>query len=614
MMAQGTFLRVLRRVAFVAAVCAAAACNGNGGGGSDSGGGADTQGGNGGPDRNVTQVWGKVFALAGTPLPGVTVRAGSAVATTGQYGDFELDAPVGDQVLRFEKDGFLPTVKKVTVLDGKATAVEATMRPMAAAVSLDAGAGGTATGDRGAALTAAAGALVDSAGTAVTGAVDVHLTPFDPSRPDELAALPGALEAETAAGDRAVLESFGVLDVTVLQNGQELDVAAGQTVTIRIPAPEGGADPPATIPIWSFDEAEGIWKEEGTGTYVAADGVYEAQIGHLSYWNCDRVAEATCITGRIVDGAGAGVGGAHVVAGGVDYVGTSTATADADGRFCVAVRKSSRVRISASDGVGGLVQQEVTSGADDTSIPPTCGDPRCKDVGSFAIERLACDDVGNPWQETCAADMGSLFECYQPSGECVIKTGADGTITTEYENGAKLVTTASGGEAGASSDGTFFSASGEECGTYHFEGSAGMETYTYQLTSASGETWTMTQDNDTGETTVSCANGQSFTMSRAQMDAFQACTDQQSGQTCTLEGGGGLPGLCDADDDCADTPDATDPVCCEYAGVRICLERAACEQAQSGVCEGDGDCDAGQECCALGGQFQLCVPEGACPE
>src|SRR5690606_3761308 len=99
--------------------------------------------------------------------------------------------------------------------------------------------------------------------------VEVSLTPLDPSVPAELAAYPGDFSAETMDGASVMLETFGVMDVTIRQAGEELNVAPGRALTVRFPAPAGNAAPPAVAGLWSFDEARARWVEEGSASYDA---------------------------------------------------------------------------------------------------------------------------------------------------------------------------------------------------------------------------------------------------------------------------------------------------------------------------------------------------------
>ncbi len=564
-------------------------------------------------DRNVTEVWGRVQNLEGAPLPDVHVEIGGSSTTTGSLGDFKLPASPGAAVVRFEKEGFLPTFRRVRVLDGAATAVSARMRMRAEPIVLDLDHDPGAYGARGAALELSPGALVDAAGNPVTGQVLVYLTPFDPSVQEEFDAMPGDFTATTSGGEPAILESFGVLEVTVTQNDQQLQVAPGATVNISIPAPAGVESPPDAMPFWSFDEQQGLWVEEGTGLYDAANGVYVSDIEHFSYWNADIVIESTCLSGRALDAFGAPLPGAHVVAGGVDYLGSASTTADENGEFCVVVRKDSTVRLTLSDGLRGLLQVEVESDDRDTTIPPDCAD--CLSVGDLTVSARGCEEVGNPWAHTCADGLQEIFECHQAEGDCTVRYGASyDDLIIEYASGAETrIFLDVFGDGGYDMNGEMYGPDGQLCGTMYMEGSeeTSEEGMRYEIGAPDGRTWLFEQDIDTGDITVSCPNGESFVMTGAQIEAWQACAGQED-QECTFEGDMGTPdfGMCSTDDDCRDA-EFPDAVCCDYMGSQICLDRATCEQMQSMGCTNDEECGDGEVCCDLYGT-PMCLPEMAC--
>ena len=228
---------------------------------------------------NVTAVMGEVVDANGAGLPGVKVKGGGSETTSDPHGKFQLDAQAGSAVvLTFELSGFLRGIERLDVLQGTPSALKVTMIKEAPAVVLDADAGGTAAGARNASIVAPPGAFKDAAGNAVTGSVDVHLTPLDPAVAAELDAYPGDLLATPLDGSQAQLDTYGVLDVTVRQNGAELDIKDGMTVDISIPAPTGITSPPGTVELWSFDEAKAVWVEEGSATFNAATSTYEAKI------------------------------------------------------------------------------------------------------------------------------------------------------------------------------------------------------------------------------------------------------------------------------------------------------------------------------------------------
>lgn len=593
----------MRRVLAVLLCVGLAACDSK----SDSGGQTTNGGGGGGgvqvPDEGLI---GKVTDLSGAPLGGVTVTGGGATATTGADGTYTLDAK-GDLVVGFDKAGYVHGIKRTTVAAGTASRLDATMARQADAKPLDATAGGSVDGERGSKVTVPAGALVDAAGNVVTGQVDVHLTPLDPSVPAELAAYPGDLRAVDAQGGTVQLESFGVVDVTIRQNGQELDVKEGMALSLVVPAPEGTTNRPDTVGLWSFTEETGLWKEEGTATYVAAEDAYHAEIPHLSPWNCDQPMETTCLRGKVVDETGAPVVGSQVLTSGVDYAGQSSAVTDASGQFCVPVRIDSTVRVTATHPAGGGTQVEVTSGGTIVTVPPACD--LCQDIGTLTVqsgsvtgprgETVDCSDLPNPFAGTCGEGFRAMFECFAPSGACVIRAAEGGGTETAYANGSKVVTKVSG----TTGTGTFYGPTGTVCGTFETEGTSADLKITY--TTTGGQSFAFEQ-RDTGWAIV-CPNGQEVLLSSAEADAYQACQGGGQGGAegqCTYEGGGGFPGSCSTSTDCDGGKE-----CCPTPGGNFCLPPEEC--ASAGGCQTDADCDSGTTCCQLG-TGRACLESAQC--
>lgn len=606
---------------------------------SSDGGQSTVPGGGGQGEIPKNGLIGKVTDLAGAAVAGVAVTGGGATATTGANGVYTLDAAPGELVIQFDKAGYVHGIKSTTVAAGSASRLDATMAKEATAKPLDATAGGTVEADRGAKVTVPAGALVDKAGVAVTGQVDVHLTPLDPSVPAELAAYPGDLRALDKGGAAVQLESFGVLDVTIRKDGEKLEVKDGMTLSIVVPAPAGVTDRPDTVGLWSFDDGKGLWIEEGAATYVAADGAYHAEIPHMSPWNCDQPMETTCLRGKVIDETGAAVAGAQVIATGTDYAGQSSAVTDADGQYCVPVRLSSSVRVTAVHPGGGGAQIEVSSDATNVPVPPQCD--LCKDIGTLTVsagvvtgpggDTVDCADLPNPFAGTCGEGMNELFTCYAPSGSCVIRTSGVGGSEIEYENGSKVVSSFSGEGTG----GTFYGPTGAVCGTYQVQGTTAADA-AIAYTTASGSSFRFEQ-RDTGWAVV-CPSGEEVAISSAEADAYSACSGGQTGSTsqCTQEGGGAGGGQCTKDADCGDgkqccttaagalcltaeqckdaggcktSADCDGDVCCTAGGGQVCMSQDDCDK----VCTSDAQCEGGDICCSFGGALKMCGPEAECP-
>lgn len=557
--------------------------------GSSSGGGSDD-------DNTVTVevttvVQGQVTDSDGTPLADVFVSGAGGHAVTNDDGNYSIAATPGrGEVITFSGDGFLSSFKAVDVFQDEVSALDAQLLAEEAAQPLDSDTGGTVSTDPGGILSAPANAFVDATGAAVTGAVDVHLTVVDVTDQSQVDSIAVDFRATTESGAPALLESFGMMDITVRQEGQDLDVADGAALEITIPVPDGAVDPPATIPLWSVDEQSGTWVQEGTATLNGEGTAYVGSIEHMSPWNCDQVAEATCITGLVLDAeTGEPIVGGRVTAYGVDYYGTSSGTTDEDGNFWLAVRKSSEVAVLAFHLSGGGQERIVMSGTEDTTVPPTPGDPRCLDVGQWDVERdvvrlqdgtvISCSDVlgaNNPFTGTCADGLEDTFTCFEATGACTTSFADDQSITTTYASGSRMVIS---GSDGSDTEIQAYGNNGSLCFTQTFDQDA--QPPTAEVTGANGQTFTYTMpDEDDDDMVLTCPGGDQIVLTRTDREVMEACgggsANSDGGQTCTMEGFD-IPGSCDSDSDCEGGL-----VCCDLSdsggGVAIsyCLPAESC--------------------------------------
>ncbi|PJB40182.1 MAG: hypothetical protein CO108_15540 [Deltaproteobacteria bacterium CG_4_9_14_3_um_filter_63_12] len=567
-----------------------------------------TSGGHGTPvSTTQTGVFGQVRDLSGAPVAGAKVMIGAASATTDAAGQYALRTSAGQTVVRFEASGFVDTVERVLVTADNVSGLDAVLLPEAAGQSLDAAAGGTIDGTRGAQLKAPAGAFVDKSGGAVSGEVMVHLTPLDPGVAAELAAAPGDLTAVDDSGAGQILESLGMLDVSVKQDGNRLDIAPGATIEIRVPAPAGVAAPPDEIPLWSFDESAGRWLEEGVATYDAASGGYTATIEHLSWWNCDQVGSATCIGGCVEDENGNPVPGAGIVATGVDYIGMSDATAGADGCFQLAVRKSSTIAVTAYHAAGGGQQREVSSGEAETQVPPGPS-AACLDLGKWVVKRgevvlpdgtvIDCAGVSNP-MEGCFDKGAQLASCFQPAGACAYEGSSVTTSTITYANGSKVERTTDG--MGTVS--RYYAPDGTLCGEQRIEvldyaGNQVSSRITVSLPNGQSESVGFQLNSDTNGITFTCTDGRSVVWTQEDSAIFQACSGEST-ESCTGSPTVTPGGPCQTTADCDD-----DLTCCQGT---LCTLPGMCP----GGCATDSDCTGGYECCDIDGTT-FCLPPGTC--
>jgi hypothetical protein len=393
------------------------------------------------------KVSGIVTDSTGTVLSGVQVSLGSSVATTSSNGKYTLEVPPQTgAVIQFSVSGYLPSSKAVDVTSGATNYLDVALMALATPQPLDAMQGGTITGAAGAALTVGSGVLVDGNGNAVTGSVQVSLTPLNPAVPGELAAYPGSLAGSVNGAPATLLQTYGVLDVTVTQNGQELQIASGQTATVSIPATaKAGASLPPTQDLWSFNLTTGIWDHEGTAQLAASGSAYTAQLSHFSYHNIDAsilAGQATCITGTVVSASGKPVADAYVS----PSQGASTDTliqTNANGQYCTWI-VSGQSETLTGDSTGspyGEGSITVTGGAPMTFPGSyTCSNLNCQSVPNIVLSQPPCTSSSDcQGGTTCCAVNGQnmclqSFACLEavsgskPASNCTPGTTVTATV------------------------------------------------------------------------------------------------------------------------------------------------------------------------------------------
>ena len=310
---------------------------------------------------------GRVEGAAGEPVARARVAIGAKATTTNEQGYFTLDDLTPNQPLLLEvaAEAYARSSRNVIVPAGRTTFVRVPLLPFVASVSFDVSEGGTVEG---------AGAMVAFPPGAIEGAglVTARLAVLDASDPEALRAFPGDFRTDQGA----LLESFGALAIEVSdEGGSLLNLRPGATAEIAIPVSgTGGAD---EVPLWSYDEAAGAWKREGTLT-GCGDGVCDAVIPHLSWWNADQVLETTCVKVCVEDGGGHPSVGVSIEAQGLDYNGLSYGFTGADGCACLDVKRGGRVGLVGVS--SNLITEPITVTAPDDAAQ--CGGPGCLDVAT----------------------------------------------------------------------------------------------------------------------------------------------------------------------------------------------------------------------------------------
>jgi protocatechuate 3,4-dioxygenase beta subunit len=250
---------------------------------------------------------GIVLDVDGKPLAGVSVSTGSLKVSSGSDGAFAFSkaATVNNRaIVRFEKSGYF-SITRSGVKENEMS-LEVVMRRKGsdnASSQASFGANEAKTlsvGTMKAVIPASA--LVKADGSAYTGTVNADMLYLDPNDANFAEAMPGGdLAAIRSNNSTAQLLSYGMTEIALTDNaGNPLQLKNGASSELTFPIPAGMENnPPATIPLWYFDEERGLWVEEGTATLQG--NVYKGTVSHFSWHNLDVPAERVTIKGKVTD-------------------------------------------------------------------------------------------------------------------------------------------------------------------------------------------------------------------------------------------------------------------------------------------------------------------------
>ena len=218
-----------------------------------------------------------------------------------------------------------------------------------------------------------ANAVVTAAGEAHHGQAVASVAVLDPSKDPSV--MPGDfLQWDADANAPAPIESYGAIDVRLAAvDGAPLQLGSSGAAQVSIPLASGRspADAPSEMPLYYWSSELGYWIEEGQARLEETSEGWWRYVGavtHFTTWNADVAYESVWVSGCVADGNGDPVGHADITARGIDYVGTSSATADGKGRFEIRVRPGSKVELVAASRDESSEAVTLATGAEDSSL------------------------------------------------------------------------------------------------------------------------------------------------------------------------------------------------------------------------------------------------------
>ena len=248
------------------------------------------------------------------PVEGASVRLKSNTVVTDENGNFmfsNVQMEEDGALVTANKAGFFKAYDRVRATANSTSYTRIQLLDRSIISSFPAGAAEDVAFD-GATVKFQNNGFVDANGADYNGTVNVAAHWIDPTSDVVEQQMPGDLRALDADNVYSVLETFGMVAVDLIaDNGSELQLKEGISAEINFPIPtELLNNAPATIPLWSFDEEQGLWVEEGSANKVG--GMYVGNVSHFSFWNCDAPFPLIEMEGQVVSPGGYTLSGVTV--------------------------------------------------------------------------------------------------------------------------------------------------------------------------------------------------------------------------------------------------------------------------------------------------------------
>lgn len=313
---------------------------------------------------------GIVRDASGTPIEGVSIVSGSSAATTNTDGFFEFDQIQvvsvlnGRSVVRFSKAGYFDVVRSMDADDDAADGASWEV-VMCRKENNDFTSVKTYSSSSDQTLQAGEmkidmpqdGYKVDGTGLSYTGKVKSEMVYLDPNNERFSEMMPGGdLAAVRSDNSSAQLVSYGMTDLNMYaENGDKLQLKEGSKAKLTFPIPAGmGENPPASIPLWSFNEKTGLWEEEGSASLQG--NVYVGEVAHFSWVNLDYPEKQGTVYGYVKDDTGKVLPGVRLSIGQL----LASTVSKSDGYYSHEVPANTDFSITVKDLYYGGIYQKVS--------------------------------------------------------------------------------------------------------------------------------------------------------------------------------------------------------------------------------------------------------------
>jgi hypothetical protein len=232
---------------------------------------------------------GQVVDLNGVGIDDAMVRLGNQVTVTNdaglyQFRDIQMNAK--GTYVTVTKAGYFLGSDRFYPGNGSRNVNRIQLLPKTLAGTVAGSQGGTIE-VQDARIELPANGVVNPQGQVVTGEIEVYAQWLDPTDENLGDFMPGGLFGVNEAGQEVTMTSMGMLAVELYdQSGNKLQIAPGRKAMLSYPIPaELRSIAPTEIPLWYFDETDGVWIEEGKA--IMDGDFYYGDVSHFTFWNVD---------------------------------------------------------------------------------------------------------------------------------------------------------------------------------------------------------------------------------------------------------------------------------------------------------------------------------------
>ncbi len=238
----------------------------------------------------VTTVYGRVVDEQGKAISAVSITIGTQNTITDEHGLFiikDIRVPKDRVLVLAKKMGYFISSKAAVAGESATTRVELSMMSDNTEYYVSSSDGGKITilGSSGASISFQPESFLTTSGSPYHGTVSIAAKYLDPASASFSTCFSGDNMGQASDGKNVRLASCGVVRAELTGSvGERLVLDPSKPATITYPK-TSDVSAPASMPLWYFDEALGLWKQEGTA--ALSGNSYTGTITHFSDWNLD---------------------------------------------------------------------------------------------------------------------------------------------------------------------------------------------------------------------------------------------------------------------------------------------------------------------------------------